>query len=41
VASSSRQLRAASARSACGGPQVTGWFMGSLYGRNITGVKSA
>src|SRR5258707_3028820 len=28
VASRSRRLRAASARSARGGPQVTGWFMG-------------
>ncbi len=28
VASRSRRLRAASARSACGGPQVTGWFTG-------------
>src|SRR5690349_15507414 len=41
VASSSLRLRAASARSAGGGPQVTGWFMGPPYGRNRTGVKSA
>src|SRR5215467_318321 len=32
VASSSRRLRAASARSAAGRPQVTGWFMGPPYG---------
>src|SRR5215831_3192241 len=41
VASRSRRLRAASARSARGGPQVTGWLMRPPYGRNITGVKSA
>ena len=41
ILGSTRRLRAASARSAGGGPQITGWFMGpTLTAGNITGVKS-